>query len=92
MVEKKQPKPKTKKQLDATQKHSHKERVAMRQLVRQSGVVDKQADNEEVDRWLLRHGYLYASGYKPPKDRVNRLAKNLGLEEPKIATDYRGKR
>lgn len=91
MVEKK-PKPKTKKQLDATQKHSHKERVAMRELVRSSGMVNRQADNEEVDRWLYSHGYLYAAGYKPPKDRVKRLAKNLGVKEPKIAADYRGKR
>lgn len=76
----------------SVEKASHKERVAMRQLLRESGVISSDADNDEADRWLLRHGYLYNAGYKPPKDRVQKLAHNLGLEVPNIKTSYRGKR
>lgn len=60
-------------------KKSHKERVAMRQMLRDSGLVDKNADNDTCDVWLTRHGYLHIAGYKPPKDRVKKLRRNLGL-------------
>lgn len=60
-------------------KSSHKERVAMRDILRESGVVPRNADNETCDIWLYRHGYLYSSNYKPPANRVARLKRNVGL-------------
>jgi hypothetical protein len=61
-------------------KESHRERVAMRQILRDSGIVPKDADNGTCDRWLYRHGYLFASGYQPPANRVERLKRNVGQE------------
>lgn len=59
-------------------KTSHHERVAMRQILRESGVIARDADNETADIWLYRHGYLHSSNYKPPANRVARLKKNVG--------------
>lgn len=60
----------------------------MRALLRKSGLIPSDATNDEADRWLLRHGYLQSAsfGYSKtnvPKNRVARLAHNLGLEVPK---------
>ena len=61
-------------------KSSHRERVLMRALLRKKGVVDKQAPNEVADKWLQSHGYLHATGYEPPKNRVSALSKSLGYK------------
>lgn len=59
-------------------KNSHYERVAMRQMLRDSRIIPANAPNEKADRWLDSHGYLTHAGYKPPPDRVQRLAQRIG--------------
>lgn len=61
-----------------TEDRSHKERVAMRQLLRDSGTIPPDAPNTKADQWLMTHGYLTHKGYKPPEDRVQKLQQRLG--------------
>lgn len=67
-----------------TNKSSHHERVQMRAILRKSGRIDPQSDNATADRWLWLHGYLYDPSVDktlPPKDRVKRLARSLGVKD-----------
>jgi hypothetical protein len=66
-------------------KSSHRERVAMREIMRKGDKKFANSTNEELDYWLFRHGYLASlpghTGFnnRVPEDRVQRLARRFGF-------------
>lgn len=61
----------------------HTERVAMRRILRESGTIPADANNDVANAWLERHGYLAVGGWEPSDDRVARLRRNLAWKPPK---------